>query len=125
MKYFNFYLELNINSTLNSRLIPAHMQGRQTVAASSVASSSTNSIAVNPSATGVNTNVTSVIGTTANEKPLTPTNHLNNTTPPSVVPIGAATGTTNDINGPGENDAMNSLDEQTATSGDSINKDRS
>jgi serine/threonine protein kinase len=116
---FNFsQLELNINPTLNSRLIPAHMQGQQqTVGASSIAGSSTNSTAVNTSATGVQSITTS----TGNEKPLTPTNHLSNTPPPSVLP----TGTTNDATAPGENDAMNSLDEQTAASGDSINKDHS
>jgi serine/threonine protein kinase len=111
-------LELNINPTLNSRLIPAHMQGQQqTVGASSVAGSSTNSTAVNASATGVQ----SVTTSTGNEKPLTPTNHSSNTPPPSVLP----TGTTNDATAPGENDAMNSLDEQTAASGDLINKDHS
>jgi len=121
---FNFsQYELNINSTLNSRLIPPHMQGQQTVAASSVTGTSTNSTAVNASATGVNTIGTSVTTTTGNDKPLTP-NRSNNTPPPSVAPA-AASGPTNNVNGPGENDAMNSLDEQTATSGDSINKDRS
>ena len=94
------------------------MQGQQqTVGASSVAGSSTNSTAVNASATGVQSVTTSA----GNEKPLTPTNHSSNTPPPSVLP----TGTTTDATAPGENDAMNSLDEQTAASGDSINKDHS
>jgi hypothetical protein len=123
---FFSYLELNINSTLNSRLIPAHMQGQQTVAAS-VVSSSANTTAANASATGVSTTGTSVTATTSgNEKSLTPTNNSNNTPPPSVAPGAGASTTTTNVNGPGENDGMNSLDEQTATSsGDSINKDRS
>jgi hypothetical protein len=101
------------------------MQGQQTVAANSVVGSSTNSTGINASATVVNTTGTSVTATTTsgNEKSVTPTNRSNNTPPPSGA---AASATTNNINGPsGENDAMNSLDEQTATSGDSINKDRS
>ncbi len=57
-----------------------------------------------------------------NDKPITTTNRSNNSPPSSVVP--AAT-TTTSVNGPSESDAMNSLDEQTATGGDSINKDRS
>jgi hypothetical protein len=109
------YVELNINSTLNSRLIPAHMQGQQTVAASAVGSSSSSTI-VNASATGVSTTAT----TNINEKPITPTNRSDNTPPPSV----AAPAATTTVNGPGESDAMNSLDDQTTTSGDSINKDR-
>ena len=113
----HFYLELNINSTLNSRLIPAHIQGQQTVAASSVAGSSTNSTTANASATGVNTAVTTP---STNEKSTTPTNRSNNSPPSSVPPT-----TSTNVNGPGENDSMNNLDEQTATSGDSINKDRS
>ncbi len=117
-----FHLELNINSTLNSRLIPPHMQGQQSAAASSVAGSSTNSTAVNASATGVSTMGTSATTASTNEKPITPTNRSNTTPPPSVAP---ATTTTANMNGPGDNDAMHSLDEQTATSGDSINKDRS
>jgi glycogen synthase kinase 3 beta len=121
---FNFsQLELSINPTLNSRLLPAHLTGQQTVAASSVASSSSNSITANASATGVSTTGPSVTTSSGNEKSVTPTNNSNNTPPPSVVPT-VASSTTN-VNGPGENDAMNSLDEQTATSGDSINKDRS
>ena len=96
------------------------MQGQQTVAASSAGGSAANSTAGNASATGVSTSGATSMG---NEKPLTPTNRSNNTPPPpaSVVSTIAAT----NVNGPGENDAMNSLDEQTATSGDLINKDRS
>jgi len=110
---FNFsQIELTINSSLNSRLIPPHMQGQQTVAASTVSSSSSIPTTINASATGTTS--------TTNEKPVTPTNRLNNTPPPSVAPA-----TTTNLNGPGENDGMNSLDEQTGTSGDLINKDRS
>ncbi|CAF0817241.1 unnamed protein product [Adineta steineri] len=120
---FNFsQLELNINSTLNSRLIPPHMQGQQTVAASSIAGSSSNLAATNASATGGNTTGVSVTTSSINEKSITPSN---NTPPSSVVPTVAASGiTATNLNGPGENDAMSSLDEQTTTSGDSINKDR-
>jgi hypothetical protein len=91
------------------------MQGQQTVAANTVSGSSSIPTTINASATGTS-------GTTSNtnEKPLTPINRSNNTPPPSVAPA-----TTTNVNGPGENDAMNSLDEQTGTSGDLINKDRS
>jgi len=125
LKIYFTYVELTINSTLNSRLIPAHMQGQQTVAASSVAGSSSNSTTINASATGVNATGTSITATSGNEKSLTPTNPSSNTPPSSVVPAATASAITTNVNGPGENDAMNSLDEQTATSGDSINKDRS
>ena len=94
------------------------MQGQQSIAASNVGNSST-STGIN--ATGTSSSSTTTTTTTGNEKSLTPTNNSNNTPPSSVVP-GAAT---TNINGPEENDAMNSLDEQPATSGDSINKDRS
>lgn len=87
------------------------MQGQQPVAGSSAVGASSNSTAVNASATGVSTS--------GNEKTVTPTNRSNVTPPPTVVP------TTTNTNGPGENDAMHSLDEQTAISGDSMNKDRS
>jgi hypothetical protein len=117
-----FYLELTINLSLNSRLIPPHMQGQQTVAASSGASSNS---AVNASATGTggngNTAGTSATTPSTNDKPLTSTNQSSNTPPSSVVPAAAST----IVNEPSESDAMNSLDEQTATGGDSINKDRS
>jgi len=111
---FNFsQLELNINPTLNSRLIPAHTQGQQsTASASNATASSSHSIATSTSTTG-----TSVSAATGNEKPLTPSNRATDTPPPSVLPP--------DANEPGENEAMHSLDEQTATSGDSMNKDRS
>jgi len=119
---FNFsQYELSLNSSLNSRLIPTHMQGQQTVAASGGGGSSTNSTTVNSSATGVSTAGTSNV----NEKPITPTNHSNNSPPSSIVPGATASASTININGPGESDAMNSLDEHPATSGDSINKDRS
>jgi hypothetical protein len=124
LKEFLSYLELNINSTLNSRLIPAHIQGQQTVAASSVTGSSANSTTVNASATGVSTTGTSATTPSANEKSITPTNRSDNTPPPSVQPTASGITSTN-VNRPAENDAMNNLDEQTATSGDSINKDRS
>ncbi|CAF2640001.1 unnamed protein product [Rotaria sp. Silwood2] len=109
---FNFsQQELNINQTLNPRLIPTHMHGQQTVATSGNVVSSTNSATISASATGVNTTGTSNV----NEKSITPTNHLTNTPPPSVLP-------TTNMNGPGENN----LDEQTTTtSGDALNKDRS
>lgn len=84
------------------------MQGQQPVAGSSAVGTSANTTAVNASATGVSTN----------EKSATPTNRSNTTPPPLAVP-------TTNTNGPGENDAMHSLDEQTAISGDSMNKDRS
>jgi hypothetical protein len=114
---FNFsQQELNINSALNPRLIPSHMHGQQTVAASSSGVSSSNSTTMNASAAGVSSTGASNV----NEKPITPTNHSTNTPPPSVLPS-----VPTNINGPGENDTMNSLDEQTATSGDSLNKDRS
>ena len=86
------------------------MQGQQPVAGSSAVGASSSTTAVNASATGVSTS--------GNEKTVAPTNRSNTTPPPTVVP---ATNT----NGPGENDAMHSLDEQTAISGDSMNKDRS
>ncbi|CAF5020375.1 unnamed protein product, partial [Rotaria sp. Silwood1] len=107
---FNFsQQEININPTLNSRLIPAHLHGQQTVTTSGNVISSTNSTPINASATGVNTTGTSNV----NEKSITPTNHTTNTPPPSVLP-------TTNMNGPDEDN----LDEQT-TSGDSLNKDRS
>ncbi|CAF1156681.1 unnamed protein product [Rotaria sordida] len=116
---FNFsQQELNINPTLNSRLIPAHMHGQQPVTTTTTTSgnvvSSTNSTTSinNASATGINTTGTINI----NEKSITPTNHSTNTPPPSVLP-------TTNMNGPDENN----LDEQTTatTSSDLINKDRS
>ncbi|CAF1261887.1 unnamed protein product [Rotaria sordida] len=116
---FNFsQQELNINPTLNSRLIPAHMHGQQPVTTTTTTSgnvvSSTNSTTSinNASATGINT--TGAIN--INEKSITPTNHSTNTPPPSVLP-------TTNMNGPDENN----LDEQTTatTSSDLINKDRS
>jgi serine/threonine protein kinase len=115
---FNFsQIELNINSSLNSRLIPAHMQGQQTVAASGTSTNST----VNPSATG-----TSVTTPTSNDKPITTTtiNRSNNSPPPSIA-LGASSITTINVNGPSESDAITTLDEQTTTGGDSINKDHS
>jgi glycogen synthase kinase 3 beta len=123
---FNFsQLELNINPSLNSRLIPAHMQGQQTVATGATASGIASSSTVNASATGTsNTAGTSVTTTTSNDKPVTTTaanNRANNSSPPSLVPAAAAL----TVNGPGEGDALNSLDEQTTTGGDSINKDHS
>lgn len=114
---FNFsQYELTVNPSLNSRLLPAHMQGQQNVSASSTNVSSSNSTTVNASATGV-----SSVGTSnVNEKSIATANHSNNTPPSSVLPT-----TTAIVNGPGENDTMHSLDEQTATSGDSANKDHS
>lgn len=92
------------------------MQGQQSISASSTNVTSSNSTTINASATGVSTAGTSHV----NEKSITPTNLSNNTPPPSVLPA-----TTANINGPGENDTMHSLDEQTPTSGDSANKDHS
>ncbi|CAF3306094.1 unnamed protein product [Rotaria sp. Silwood2] len=134
---FNFsQYELNINSSLNSRLIPAHLQGQQTVSTSGGISSNST---VNASATSMsgggngNTIGTSVVTSNNHDKPITTTNRSNNNSPPSTVPVAtttsssaaAATTTTTNVNGPGESDAMNSLDEQTATGGDSIKKEHS
>ncbi|CAF1430341.1 unnamed protein product [Adineta ricciae] len=124
---FNFsQLELNINPTLNSRLIPAYMQGQQTLAASNMTGSSSNLTATNVSAASGNSTGASAATLSSSEKPLTPSI---STPPPSVVPNIAASGSSppanTNVNGPGENDAMNSLDEQETTGGDSINKDRS
>ncbi|CAF3721565.1 unnamed protein product [Rotaria sp. Silwood1] len=128
---FNFsQYELTINSSLNSRLIPAHLQGQQTVSNSGgISSNSTvNASTTNNSSSGGNGNT---IGTSNNDKPIiTATNRSNNNSPPSTVPVStssaaAATTTTANVNGPGESDAMNSLDEQTATGGDSIKKEHS
>ncbi|CAF3290242.1 unnamed protein product [Rotaria socialis] len=113
---FNFsQQEININPSLNSRLQSSHLQGQQAVSTGGNAASSTSSTAANAAATGVNTAGTSAITPNANEKPITPTNNATNTPPPSVLPT----------NGSGENNPMNTIDEQTATSGDSLNKDRS
>ncbi len=94
------------------------MQGQQTVAASGISTNST----VNPSATG-----TSVTTPTSNDKPITTTtttNRSNNSPPPSIA-LGASSITTINVNGPSESDAITTLDEQTTTGGDSINKDHS
>ncbi|CAF1668876.1 unnamed protein product [Adineta ricciae] len=126
---FNFSQhELSINTSLNSRLIPAHMQGQQGVATASGTSSSSTAIATttpsgsgNGSATGASVTTLS----SSNDKPLTPSNRSNNSPPSSTVAAGASSATTTSVNGPNESDAMNSLDEQTATGGDSNTKDHS
>jgi hypothetical protein len=103
------------------------MQGQQTVATGATASGIASNSTVNASATGTSnpagTSVTTI--TTINDKPAAAattitTNRSNNSPPPSLVPAAATT-----VNGPGESDALNSLDEQTTTGGDSINKDHS
>jgi serine/threonine protein kinase len=126
---FFFSLELNINPSLNSRLIPAHMQGQQTVAASGGGGGTSSNSTVNASVTGtggVNSSTTGALVTTpiSNDKPVTTTNRSNNSPPSSIVPAASSIATTN-VNGPGESDAIGSLDEQTNTGGDSINKDHS
>ncbi|UJR14852.1 hypothetical protein I4U23_001837 [Adineta vaga] len=124
---FNFsQLELNVNPSLNSRLVPAHMQGQQTVTGSNINGSSSNQTTTNASAMSSNSTGATATASSSNEKPITPST---STPPPSVVPTIGALGSTppplTNVNGPGENDVMNSLDEQAATGGDSINKDRS
>ncbi|UJR31862.1 hypothetical protein I4U23_019336 [Adineta vaga] len=127
---FNFSQhELSINQSLNSRLIPAHMQGQQAVAAASGASSNSTVNASAPIAGSGNGSSTGTSVTTpsssSNEKPLATTNRSNNSPSPSVISTGASTATATNVNGPNESDAMNSLDEQTATGGDSNTKDHS
>ncbi|CAF1086001.1 unnamed protein product [Adineta steineri] len=123
---FNFsQQELNINPSLNSRLIPAHMQGQQTVIASGGTSSSST---VNTSTSNADNGSNSTTGTslttpTSNDKLVATTNRSNNSPPPSTVSTAVAAAT--NVNGPTEGDIMNSLDEQTAIGGDSINKDHS
>ncbi|CAF0914916.1 unnamed protein product [Adineta steineri] len=118
--------ELNINPSLNSRLIPAHMQGQQTVIASGGTSSNST---VNTSTSNADNGSNSTTGTslttpTSNDKLVATTNRSNNSPPPSTVSTAVAAAATN-VNGPTEGDIMNSLDEQTAIGGDSINKDHS
>ena len=121
-------LELNINPSLNPRLLPAHMQGQQ--AAAAAASSSSNLAgAANASATGGNTTGSSAATAAVHEKPITAatttaTNRSNNSPPLSVVPDAVAAAATGNVHGPGESDAMNSLDDTTTASGDLISKDR-
>jgi hypothetical protein len=65
---------------------------------------------------------------TGQEKPMVTTNRSNNSPPSSVVPdavTGTATATIANVHGSSENDPMHSVDDPTATSGDSINKERS
>lgn len=95
--------------------MPSHLQGQQPATTTGSVVSSSNATNVSAAATGVNTGITSIVPTTSNEKPITPTNNSTNTPPPSVLPP----------NGSSENNPMNTLDEQTASSGDLINKDRS
>lgn len=106
---FNFSQhELTINPSLNSRLVPPHLQGQTNSTAGASASASATAITPN-----------------SHEKPIT-SNNRSNTSPPSGNT--GAVGTT--TNGPTtEADAMNSTEEQTsasvATGGDSMNKDQS
>ncbi|CAF2973634.1 unnamed protein product [Rotaria socialis] len=134
---FNFsQYEININPSLNTRLIPTHMQGQQTVATSGSGGTSST---VNASATSISGgNGSTLAGTSAvtsnnNDKSAVATNRSNNNSPPSTVPVVVATSsssvpstaaaTTTSVNGPGESDGMNNPDEQTATGGDSIKKE--
>lgn len=129
---FNFTQpELNINPSLNSRLIPEHLQERQGTATGVTASNSSNAMTTNTilsSAIGANlpTTLSSATGTTStNDKANTLPNRSNNSPGSSMVTAsGAGGGATNAItnNGPGETEAMNSIDEQT-TGGDSMNKE--
>jgi len=110
---FNFtQLELNINPSLNSRLIPTHLQGQQPSATSSVAGTSGNSTTVSAAATGVQ----STAATGNDTQAVDPANTASSSSG------GAAAAAAKNVNGPGEHDA---IDDQTATSGDSMNKDRS
>jgi glycogen synthase kinase 3 beta len=125
---FNFtQQELSINPSLNPRLIPAHLQGQQQQQSTSSQQQPTVT-ASGSSSTSTTVNTASTTGTTVstpggNDKTVASTGRSNNSPPPSVVPAATSAGGTS-VNGPGESDAMNSLDEQTATGGDTINKDR-
>lgn len=123
------FLELNINQALNSRLIPAHMQGQHAAAAAAAVASATasgtasNIGGVNASAAGNSSTVgTSVTTATTNTEKsgitVTASTRVNNSSPPSTVPT--ASGTT--VNGPADSDAVNNLEEPTTTGGDSTNQ---
>jgi glycogen synthase kinase 3 beta len=126
---FNFtQQELSINPSLNPRLIPAHLQGQQQQQSTSSQQQQQTVTASGSSSTSTTVNTASTTGTTVstpggNDKTVASTGRSNNSPPPSVVPAATSAGGTS-VNGPGESDAMNSLDEQTATGGDTINKDR-
>ena len=100
---FLLLLELNINPSLNSRLMPAHMQGQQSTAATGSTVGNTS----NPSASSTN------------DKPATTTttNPSNNSPTPTTV--------TPNANGPNETNASNNLDEQTIPGGETNTKDHS
>jgi serine/threonine protein kinase len=114
-----FCLELTINPSLNSRLIPAHMQGQLAAAAGSGSTSSNANVhSAATASTGAVGNATgsSVTTPSSNDKPLTSINRSNNSPPSSLVPTAVAAAVaaaaSANTNGPSESDAMNSTDEQ-------------
>jgi hypothetical protein len=117
------YLELTINTSLNARLIPAHIQGQQTVVSShtSANASAHSSTTVGTGGATDHTTGSSIATSSTNDMPIASINRSNDSPPASIAAAAAAV----IVNGPGASDVMNSTDEQTATGGDSTSKDRS
>lgn len=127
---FNFtQYELNINPSLNSRLLPAHLQGHQAGATAATASASSNLA----TATGVTSNATATSATGGShslnspitqEKPINSNTRTNQSPPASMVPDGNNVPPSN-LHANVESETMNSLDDPTTASVDSMAKDRS
>ena len=113
-----FRLELNINPSLNSRLLPAHIQGQQQGAAAAAGGGATSN------ATAATAASHSLSSPTSQEKPVNSNTRTNQSPPPSMVPEGNAVPTSN-AHGTAEGETMNSLDDPTTASVDSMAKDRS
>lgn len=122
---FLLVLELSITPSLNSRLIPPHIQGTHLAAAAAAATAAgTTSASTNAAGTGATGGPTSGNSTgavTTEEKANNSTSRTNQSPPPSMVPDGS----TVNVHGPTESETMTSLDDPTTASVDSIAKDRS
>ena len=100
------------------------MSGQQQTVAASGTTSSNATVHSSTAHTGVDAGNESAAGASvttpsSHDKPIASSDRSNNSPPVSMIPTGAG------VNGPVESDPMNSVDDQTATGGDAMNKDRS